>query len=55
MKVIVYRDKSGDWRWKLVAENGEVIADSGEGYRNKNYAIKQAKKINTTAELVIEE
>jgi hypothetical protein len=32
-----------------------VIADSSEGYRNKSYVIKQAKKINTTAELVIEE
>jgi uncharacterized protein YegP (UPF0339 family) len=39
MKVTVYRDKSGDYRWKLVAENGEIVADSAEGYRHKGYAI----------------
>jgi uncharacterized protein YegP (UPF0339 family) len=31
-KTIVYQDKSGAWRWKRVAGNGEIIADSGEGY-----------------------
>lgn len=25
----------GDYRWRLVADNGRIIADSGEGYRNK--------------------
>lgn len=24
-----------DYRWRLVADNGRTIADSGEGYRNK--------------------
>lgn len=24
----------GDYRWRLVAHNGRIIADSGEGYRN---------------------
>lgn len=28
----VYQDKTGDWRWRLVAINGRVIADSAEGY-----------------------
>ncbi len=28
----VYQDKSDDWRWRLVHDNGTVIADSGEGY-----------------------
>lgn len=31
-KVIVFRDASGEWRWKRVAANGEIVADSGEGY-----------------------
>lgn len=25
----------GDYRWRLRADNGRIIADSGEGYRNK--------------------
>jgi uncharacterized protein len=55
MKVIVYSDRSGDSRWNLRADNGEVIADSGEGYRNKSYAIKKAKELFPDAELVVED
>jgi uncharacterized protein YegP (UPF0339 family) len=28
----VYRDASGEWRWRVKAANGRVIADSGESY-----------------------
>ena len=28
----VYRDAVGRWRWRLKANNGEVIADSGQSY-----------------------
>ena len=35
VKIIVYLDKSGDYRWKSEAENGEIISDSAEGYRHK--------------------
>lgn len=30
MKVIVYEDEAGEFRWKLVAENGKIVADSAE-------------------------
>ena len=37
MKFELYR--SGvlrrEWRWRLRAQNGRIIADSGEGYRNR--------------------
>jgi uncharacterized protein YegP (UPF0339 family) len=32
----IYIDGSGTWRWQLVSSNGRVIADSGEGYVNKD-------------------
>ena len=32
----VYRDMRGEWRWNYNSSNGNVIADSGEGYRNKS-------------------
>lgn len=44
--VTVYRDKTGDWRWRRVAANGRVVATSGEGYRNRTHAEKMARKIN---------
>lgn len=28
----VYQDRGGEWRWRLVHDNGNIIADSGEGY-----------------------
>jgi hypothetical protein len=31
MKVIVYKDEVGEFRWKLKAENGEIISDYAEG------------------------
>jgi uncharacterized protein len=29
-----YIDVAGQWRWRMRAGNGRVVADSGEGYRN---------------------
>ena len=37
-----------------MAENGEIISDSAEGYRHKAYAITMAQKLNPGAELVID-
>jgi len=33
----LFKDKSGEWRWRLIAPNGEIVAVS-EGYRNKQAA-----------------
>ncbi len=35
MKFNIYKDKADEWRWRLVATNGKIVADSGEGYVNK--------------------
>ena len=32
MKFETYQDTAGEWRWTLVAANGEKIADGSEGY-----------------------
>ncbi len=31
----VYKDAKGEFRWRLKATNGELIANSGEGYKAK--------------------
>jgi uncharacterized protein YegP (UPF0339 family) len=33
MTYVYYKDAKGEWRWRLVAANGRIIADSGEGYQ----------------------
>lgn len=32
MRFQKYVDVQGYWRWRLIAANGRIIADSGEGY-----------------------
>lgn len=47
---LIYIDSRGEYRWKIEAANGRIIADSGEGYRNYtdcNHAIGLVK--GTTA------
>jgi uncharacterized protein YegP (UPF0339 family) len=31
----LYRDKANEYRWRLRHENGNIIADSGQGYSAK--------------------
>jgi len=37
-RVEVYRDRGGEWRWRLRHRNGNVIAVGGEGYTRKHNA-----------------
>lgn len=34
----VYKDKAGEWRWRLKAANHEILA-SGEGYSSRSKCI----------------
>lgn len=42
----MYIDRAREWRWQLVANNGRIIADSGEGYTTEANCIAG---INLTA------
>lgn len=35
MYYLLYRDVNGQYRWTLIAANGRKIANSGEGYHNR--------------------
>jgi uncharacterized protein YegP (UPF0339 family) len=47
-KFQVYQDKSGEFRFKLVASNGQVIAVS-EGYKSKASAMNGIESVKTNA------
>jgi len=34
-KFELYKDPKGEFRWRLVASNGQTIATGGEGYKTK--------------------
>jgi len=44
--VELFRDQGGEWRWHRKAPNGQLIADSGEGYINKDDAVAMAERVN---------
>jgi len=31
----LFTDSADQWRWRLVHENGNIIADGGEGYASR--------------------
>ena len=35
-RFVLFKDRVGEYRWHLRADNGEVIADSSEGYVKKS-------------------
>lgn len=41
----VYKDRRGEWRWRLVAENGRIVADSAEGYTRPEDAERSVNAI----------
>lgn len=45
---IVYKDVAGNFRWRLKADNHEVVA-TGEGYLSKQGAINSANWVKTKA------
>ena len=51
-KFELYKDKKGEFRWRLLASNGQAIASSGEGYTtmaNAKAGIESVKKNASTA------
>lgn len=48
-KFEVYLDKAGEFRYRLIATNGESIAMSEEGYKTKAGCIKGMQSVATNA------
>lgn len=44
MTVELYRDRAGDWRWRVM-ERGRVIAESGEGYERPGRMMLTLRRI----------
>ena len=45
----LYEDAAEQWRWRLVHDNGNVIADGGEGYTAKENAEKGLASVKRNA------
>jgi amphi-Trp domain-containing protein len=52
----LFRDAADEWRWRLRHRNGNVIADSGEGYDRKAGAVNGVESVKSNApHAVVEE
>ena len=50
MEYHMYKDTNGQWRWRLLAANNRIIANSDEGYYNESdclHAINLVKSSST--------
>lgn len=45
----LYLDRAGEFRWRLMHQNGQLIADSGEGYTTKANAINGINSVKENA------
>jgi uncharacterized protein YegP (UPF0339 family) len=47
-KFVVYKDRRGEFRWKLLADNNQIIA-VGEGYSSKAGCLKGIDSVKKNA------
>jgi uncharacterized protein YegP (UPF0339 family) len=45
----LFADNAAKWRWRLVHDNGEIIADSGQGYASKQKAKQGLRSVQKNA------
>lgn len=41
----IYRDRRGEWRWRLVAANGQIVATPGEGYTRRADCVRSIEAV----------
>lgn len=41
----VYRDRSGQWRWRVRARNGRIVETSGEAFASRSSARRSARRL----------
>jgi uncharacterized protein len=49
MKFEIYADAGGNYRWRLVASNGQTVASSGESFDSKYNARRAAENVKENA------
>lgn len=47
MQFRIYSDNAGEWRWRLVAANGRIVADSAEGYVSRRNALRACDRVQS--------
>ena len=51
----VYKDAAGEWRWRLLAANNRNIANSGQGYANKQDCLDAIELVKNSRSAPVKE
>ena len=54
MKIEIYKQK-GEWRWRIKARNGRILAVSSEGYKAKRHCERMAFRCVTMGWHVVDD
>lgn len=55
MRYVMYKDNAGQWRWTLWTVNNKRIADSGEGYINKQDCLNGINLVKGSSNAPVQE
>ncbi len=55
MTYSVYKDAAGQWRWRLMAGNNRNVANSGEGYHNRQDCLAAIELIKNSKDTPVSE
>ncbi len=55
MQFELYKDKGGEFRWRLRHANGNILAMSSEGYKAKASANKCIENVKASADSPVKE
>ena len=50
-----YKDAAGEWRWRLAAGNDRIIAESGEGYRDRHDCLHGIELVKDSKDARVED
>ncbi|HMH43612.1 MAG TPA: YegP family protein [Pyrinomonadaceae bacterium] len=53
MTYIYYKDQKGEWRWRLKAANGRILADSGEGYNSESECLADIDRVKGSRDATV--
>ena len=53
MKFHIYQDANNEWRWRLKAANGKIIADSGEGYTTERECLADIERVKSSKDAAV--
>ena len=53
MTYYYYKDHKGEWRWRLKASNGRIIADSAEGYSSEEECKKDIDRVKGSKDAAV--